>query len=58
MKDIKCVINYDFLGLCEDYVYWIGCIGCVGVKGVVYMFFIVVNVKYVKELVLIFVEVG
>lgn len=40
VKDIKCVINYDFLLSFEDYIYRIGRIGRVGVKGIVYIFFI------------------
>lgn len=58
MKDIKCVINYDFPGSCEDYVHRIGRTGRAGAKGAAYTFFTAANAKHAKELVSILVEAG
>ena len=58
MKDIKCVINYDFPGSCEDYVHRIGRTGRAGAKGAAYTFFTAANAKHAKELMSILVEAG
>lgn len=58
VKDIKCVINYDFPGSCEDYVHRIGRTGRAGAKGAAYTFFTAANAKHAKELVSILVEAG
>lgn len=58
MKDIKCVINYDFPGSCEDYVHRIGRTGRAGAKGQAYTFFTASNAKHAKELLAILSEAG
>lgn len=58
VKDIKCVINYDFPGSCEDYVHRIGRTGRAGAKGAAYTFFTAANAKHAKELLSILVEAG
>jgi superfamily II DNA/RNA helicase len=58
VKDIKCVINYDFPGSCEDYVHRIGRTGRAGAKGAAYTFFTAANAKHAKELTSILVEAG
>lgn len=58
VKDIKCVINYDFPGSCEDYVHRIGRTGRAGAKGTAYTFFTAANAKHAKELVSILQEAG
>lgn len=58
VKDIKCVINYDFPGSCEDYVHRIGRTGRAGAKGTAYTFFTAANAKHAKELLSILVEAG
>ncbi|CAM6080231.1 unnamed protein product [Sphagnum tenellum] len=58
VKDIKCVINYDFPGSCEDYVHRIGRTGRAGAKGIAYTFFTAANARHAKELLSILVEAG
>ena len=52
MKDIKCVINYDFPSTCEDYVHRIGRTGRAGAKG------IAANARLGKDLIGILTEAG
>ena len=58
VKDIKCVINYDFPGSLEDYVHRIGRTGRAGAKGTAYSFFTAANGRFARELVSILQEVG
>jgi ATP-dependent RNA helicase DDX5/DBP2 len=58
VKDIKCEINYDFSGSCEDYVHRIGRTGRAGAKGIAYTFFTAANARHGKELLSILVEAG
>lgn len=51
MKDIKCVINYDFPSSLEDYVHRIGRTGRAGARGTAFTFFTHANAKYVKDLI-------
>lgn len=51
MKDIKCVINYDFPSCLEDYVHRIGRTGRAGAKGTAFTFFTHGNAKFARELV-------
>ena len=58
VKDIKCVINYDFPGSCEDYVHRIGRTGRAGASGMAYTFFTAANAKHARELIGILSEAG
>lgn len=58
VKDIKCVINYDFPGSLEDYVHRIGRTGRAGAKGNAYSFFTAANGRFARELVSILQEAG
>lgn len=58
VKDIKCVINYDFPSTCEDYVHRIGRTGRAGAKGMAFSFFTASNAKLARELIGILVEAG
>ncbi|KAK8946807.1 DEAD-box ATP-dependent RNA helicase 30 [Platanthera zijinensis] len=58
VKDIKCVINYDFPSSLEDYVHRIGRTGRAGAKGTAFSFFTQGNAKYAKGLVKILQEAG
>lgn len=58
MKDIKCVINYDFPSSLEDYVHRIGRTGRAGAKGTAFTFFTHANAKYARELTKILQEAG
>lgn len=58
MKDIKCVINYDFPSSLEDYVHRIGRTGRAGARGTAYTFFTLANAKFARELVKILQEAG
>eukprot|EP00250_Pteridium_aquilinum_P006339 c16281_g1_i1 orf=170-1819(+) len=58
VKDIKCVINYDFPGSCEDYVHRIGRTGRAGATGTAYTFFTAANAKHARELLGILSEAG
>lgn len=51
MKDIKCVINYDFPSSLEDYVHRIGRTGRAGAKGTAFTFFTHSNAKFARELI-------
>lgn len=58
MKDIKCVINYDFPSSLEDYVHRIGRTGRAGAKGTAFTFFTHSNAKFSRDLVKILQEAG
>ena len=58
MKDIKCVINYDFPSTCEDYVHRIGRTGRAGAKGIAISFFTAANARLGKDLIGILTEAG
>lgn len=51
MKDIKCVINYDFPSSLEDYIHRIGRTGRAGAKGTAYTFFTQSNAKFARALI-------
>ncbi|PIA51710.1 hypothetical protein AQUCO_01100527v1 [Aquilegia coerulea] len=51
VKDIKCVINYDFPTSLEDYVHRIGRTGRAGAKGAAITFFTQANAKFARDLV-------
>lgn len=56
MKDIKCVVNYDFPTNLEDYVHRIGRTGRAGAKGMAYTFFTSENARCARELIKILSE--
>lgn len=58
VKDIKCVINYDFPTSLEDYVHRIGRTGRAGARGTAFTFFTHSNAKFARELVKILLEAG
>lgn len=58
MKDIKCVINYDFPSSLEDYVHRIGRTGRAGAKGTAFTFFTHSNAKFARDLIKILQEAG
>ncbi|KAK7389118.1 hypothetical protein VNO78_23950 [Psophocarpus tetragonolobus] len=58
VKDIKCVINYDFPSSLEDYVHRIGRTGRAGAKGTAYTFFTHANAKYARDLIKILQNAG
>ncbi|XP_020249487.1 DEAD-box ATP-dependent RNA helicase 30-like [Asparagus officinalis] len=58
VKDIKCVINYDFPSCLEDYVHRIGRTGRAGAKGTAFTFFTLSNARYSKSLIKILQEAG
>lgn len=58
MKDIKCVINYDFPSSLEDYVHRIGRTGRAGAKGTAFTFFTHENAKHARDLIKILREAG
>ena len=58
VKDIKCVINFDFPGSCEDYVHRIGRTGRAGATGMAYSFFTAANAKHARDLIGILAEAG
>ncbi|CAH2075705.1 unnamed protein product [Thlaspi arvense] len=58
VKDIKCVINYDFPSSLEDYVHRIGRTGRAGAKGTAFTFFTHANAKFARDLVKILQEAG
>lgn len=58
VKDIKCVINYDFPTSLEDYIHRIGRTGRAGAKGIAYTFFTQSNAKFTRELMKILREAG
>jgi len=51
VKDIRCVVNYDFPHTLEDYVHRIGRTGRAGAMGLAYSFFTPDNYKFANELV-------
>lgn len=58
VKDIKCVINYDFPSCLEDYVHRIGRTGRAGAKGTAFTFFTHSNARYARSLIKILQEAG
>ncbi|KAJ7956183.1 DEAD-box ATP-dependent RNA helicase [Quillaja saponaria] len=58
VKDIKCVINYDFPSSLEDYIHRIGRTGRAGATGTAYTFFTHANAKYARDLMKILQEAG
>lgn len=58
MKDIKCVINYDFPTTLEDYIHRIGRTGRAGARGTAFTFFTHSNAKFSRNLVKIMREAG
>ncbi|XP_050223383.1 DEAD-box ATP-dependent RNA helicase 30 [Mercurialis annua] len=58
VKDIKCVINYDFPTSLEDYIHRIGRTGRAGARGTALTFFTHANAKFARELVKILQEAG
>ena len=58
VKDIKCVINYDFPSSLEDYVHRIGRTGRAGAKGTAFTFFTHSNAKFARDLIKILQEAG
>ncbi|RZC92450.1 hypothetical protein C5167_004283 [Papaver somniferum] len=58
VKDIKCVINYDFPKCLEDYIHRIGRTGRAGAKGKAFTFLTDKNAKIAKELTKILREAG
>lgn len=58
MKDIKCVVNYDFPSSLEDYVHRIGRTGRAGAKGTAFTFFTLSNAKFARDLIKILQEAG
>ncbi|KAA8540773.1 hypothetical protein F0562_024308 [Nyssa sinensis] len=58
VKDIKCVINYDFPSTLEDYVHRIGRTGRAGAKGAAFTFFTHANARFARDLVKILQEAG
>jgi len=58
VKDIKCVINFDFPTTIEDYIHRIGRTGRAGATGMAFTFFTHSNAKYSRNLVKILREAG
>ncbi|PNT73434.1 DEAD-box ATP-dependent RNA helicase 30 [Brachypodium distachyon] len=58
VKDIKCVINFDFPTTIEDYIHRIGRTGRAGATGMAFTFFTHSNSKYSRNLVKILREAG
>ncbi|XP_011047813.1 PREDICTED: DEAD-box ATP-dependent RNA helicase 30 [Populus euphratica] len=58
VKDIKCVINYDFPSSLEDYVHRIGRTGRAGARGTAFTFFTDSNAKFARGLIRILQESG
>ncbi|KZV48217.1 DEAD-box ATP-dependent RNA helicase 20 [Dorcoceras hygrometricum] len=58
VKDIKCVINYDFPTCLEDYVHRIGRTGRAGARGMAFTFFTHGNAKHARELIKILQQAG
>lgn len=58
VKDIKCVVNYDFPSSLEDYVHRIGRTGRAGAKGTAYSFFTRANAKFARDLIKILQDAG
>ncbi|KAK8703049.1 hypothetical protein V6N13_021379 [Hibiscus sabdariffa] len=58
VKDIKCVINYDFPTSLEDYVHRIGRTGRAGAKGTAFTFFTQANAKFARDLIKLLQDAG
>ncbi|KAI3454437.1 hypothetical protein Pfo_011100 [Paulownia fortunei] len=58
VKDIKCVVNYDFPSSLEDYVHRIGRTGRAGARGTAFTFFTHGNVKHARDLIKILQQAG
>ena len=58
MKDIKCVINYDFPSSLEDYVHRIGRTCRAVAKGIAVSFFTHSLAKFARDLIKILQEAG
>ncbi|XP_004236255.1 DEAD-box ATP-dependent RNA helicase 20 [Solanum lycopersicum] len=58
VKDIKCVINYDFPSSLEDYIHRIGRTGRAGATGTAFTFFTHANAKFTRELIKILQQAG
>lgn len=58
VKDIKCVINFDFPTTLEDYIHRIGRTGRAGASGTAFTFFTHSNAKFSRNLVKILREAG
>ncbi|CAI0446302.1 unnamed protein product [Linum tenue] len=58
VKDIKCVINFDFPTSLEDYIHRIGRTGRAGAKGTAFTFFTHGNAKFARHLIKILAEAG
>lgn len=58
VKDIKCVINYDFPSSLEDYIHRIGRTGRAGATGTAFTFFTHANAKFARELIKILQQAG
>ncbi|GAB2269779.1 hypothetical protein Dimus_004698 [Dionaea muscipula] len=58
VKDIKCVVNYDFPSSLEDYVHRIGRTGRAGARGAAFTFFTQSNARFAKDLIKILREAG
>ncbi|CAL9111548.1 unnamed protein product [Musa acuminata var. zebrina] len=58
VKDIKCVVNFDFPTSLEDYVHRIGRTGRAGAKGTAFTFFTQANIRFARELVKILQDAG
>jgi len=58
VKDIKCVVNYDFPSSLEDYVHRIGRTGRAGARGTALTFFTESNAKFARDLIKILQEAG
>ncbi|GFP90763.1 dead-box ATP-dependent RNA helicase 30 [Phtheirospermum japonicum] len=58
VKDIKCVVNYDFPSSLEDYVHRIGRTGRAGAVGTAFTFFTHGNAKSARELINILQQAG
>ncbi|XP_027168933.1 DEAD-box ATP-dependent RNA helicase 30 [Coffea eugenioides] len=58
VKDIKCVVNYDFPSSLEDYVHRIGRTGRAGATGTAFTFFTHANAKFARDLIKILRDAG
>ncbi|KAG8078831.1 hypothetical protein GUJ93_ZPchr0007g5081 [Zizania palustris] len=58
VKDIKCVVNFDFPTTLEDYIHRIGRTGRAGASGTAFTFFTHSNAKFSRNLVKILREAG
>jgi ATP-dependent RNA helicase DDX5/DBP2 len=58
VKDIRCVINYDFPHTLEDYVHRIGRTGRAGAQGLSYSFFTPENYKFAQDMITLLKDSG